>query len=60
MIHYNEHKIKVIRNYLGLIIQKQIIKHPNLNRNMVKRAKTKYKMRYKRTHLLHQYLINQT
>jgi hypothetical protein len=27
MIHYNEHKIKVIRNYLGLIdIQKQIIK----------------------------------
>jgi hypothetical protein len=34
MIHYNEHKIKVIRNYLGLIIQKQIIKHPNLNRNM--------------------------
>jgi hypothetical protein len=32
MIHYNEHKIKVIRNYLGLIIQKQIIKHPKVSK----------------------------
>jgi hypothetical protein len=26
MIHYNEHKKKVIRNYLGLIIQNKLIK----------------------------------
>ena len=36
MIHYNEHKIKVIRNYLGLIIQKQIIKTSKSNKGLSK------------------------
>jgi hypothetical protein len=49
MIHYNEHKIKVIRNYLGLIIQKQIIKTSKSKQKYgQKELKQNTKRRYKK------------